>query len=143
MLKNRRLLTGLLLLGLAFALSSCGTTTLIGSSAKRVTFALVIDTRAYNGKSVIAALDQGDTTLETLSAPFASYPNTATQAWAQLTTLDAVPTGERYELAFYIDMNGDGVRDTGDLAGSQFFDVMPNATWCETKYFTSDLEPVS
>jgi len=142
MFTNRRILVAILLIGLAVAVSSCGSTGLISSSAKRVTFALVIDTRTYNGKTVIAALDQGSTTLETLSAPFASYPNTATQAWAQLTTLDAVPTGERYELDFFIDMNADGVKDSGDLYGTQFFDVMPNATWCETKTFVSEFETV-
>lgn len=142
MFTHRRVLVTILLIGVAIALSSCSMTGLVSSSAKRVTFALVIDTRTYNGKSVIAALDQGETTVETLSAPFASYPNTATQAWAQLTTLDAVPTGQRYELAFFIDMNGDGIKDSGDLTGSQFFDVMPNANWCETKYFVSDLTPV-
>lgn len=142
MLKTRRLLTGVLLTGLALALSSCATTGLIDSSAKRVTFALVIDTRAYNGKLVTADVRQGQSTLETVSAPFASYPNTASQAWAQLTTLSAIPTGQRYELDFFIDMNGDGVKDSGDLTGSQFFDVMPNATWCETKYFVSDLGTV-
>jgi hypothetical protein len=142
MFTHRRFLATILLIGVAVALSSCGTSDLISSSAKRVTFALVIDTRAYNGKSVIADLEQGSTTLETLSAPFASYPNTATQAWAQLTTLDTVPTGERYELDFFIDMNGDGVKDSGDLTGSQFFDVMPNANWCETKYFVSELSTV-
>ncbi len=140
--RNRRILIGVLLIGLALVLTSCQTSHLVSSGTKRVTFALVIDTRAYNDKIVYADLQEGNTTIETLSARFTPYPNTATQAWAQLATLDAISTGQRYFLDFFIDMNGDGVKDTGDLTGTQFFDVMPNASWCETKYFVSELATV-
>ncbi|RLE27345.1 hypothetical protein DRJ54_07875 [Candidatus Acetothermia bacterium] len=135
---------GFLLIGTLFLLSGCLGEGLVSAGRKRVTFALVLDTRAYNGKTAYADIldTPGGTLIETVSAVFASYPNTANHSWARFTTLGEIETNHRYFLDFFIDMDGDGVEDSGDLRGIQHFDVMPNATWSETKYFSQDLEPV-
>lgn len=108
---------------------------------ERVTFALVINTRIYNGKQVIASLreDVGGPTLETIQGAFVDYPNTATEAWAQMTTLEKIWTNQRYFLSFYIDMDDSGTKTAGDLEGVQHFDVTSNAVWSETKYFFEEL----
>jgi hypothetical protein len=131
----------------ALLVSSCD---LAGGSdeAKRITFALVVDTRNYDGKKVYASVStEGDDTTEgtevaTVQGVFESYPNTTANSWAKMTTLDEIDTNVRYLLDFFVDMNADGERSTGDLAGVQHFDVMPDAIWSETKYFRSDLEAV-
>ena len=116
--------------------------TLVSASKQRVTFALVIDTREFNGKAVFADVldDVGGVLIETVSAALESYPNTAGQAWARLTTLEQIDTHRRYFLDFFIDIDGSGDESSGDRAGIQHFDVMPNAVWSETKYFASELE---
>ncbi|UCF10434.1 MAG: hypothetical protein JSW65_01775 [Candidatus Bipolaricaulota bacterium] len=126
------------------ALVSCGPGGMILPQAKRVTFALVIDTRAYNGITVIARLvdSPGGAVIEELAAGLESYPNTAFHAWAKLTTLETIETGRRYFVEFALDLDGDSVRSSGDLEGTQVFDVMPNAIWSETKYFSADLFPI-
>ena len=132
----------------ALLVPACDLTDGIGAESKRVTFALVIDTRSYDGKKIYAgvATAANETSqaevITTLQGVFESYPNTATHSWAKMTTLDEIETNEGYFLDFFIDMNEDGEEATGDLAGIQHFDVMPNAIWSETKYFTSDLETV-
>ncbi len=125
-------------------LCSCQMGTLISAGKQRVTFALVIDTRTYNGEMVFADVltDVGGTLVETVSATFESYPNTTYQAWAELITLEQIDTNRRYFLDFFIDFDDSGDKTSGDLAGIQHFDVMPNAVWSETKYFASELEVV-
>jgi hypothetical protein len=112
--------------------------------SKRVTFALVLDTRTFNGITVLARLvdSPGGSIREELAAGLESYPNTAFHAWAKLTTLAAIDTGRRYFLEFVVDLDGNGVRSSGDLEGTQHFDVMPNAVWSETKYFSADLTAI-
>ena len=139
-----RMLTIFLLIGAVLFLCSCQMGNLVSASKQRVTFALVIETRAYNGKTVFADVldDPGGTLIETVSAAFESYPATANHAWAKLTTLGKVETNRRYFLDFFIDIDDNGVESSGDLAGIQHFEVMPNAVWSETKYFSGDLEAV-
>ena len=129
-------------LGGLLVLCSCQMGTLVSAGTQRVTFALVIDTRTYNGKAVVADVldDVGGVLIETVSAVLESYPNTAHQAWARLTTLEQIDTNRRYFLDFFIDIDDSGGETSGDLAGIQHFDVMPNAVWSETKYFASELE---
>jgi len=133
----------LLVVSILMAVVSCAGN-LVNASLQRITFALVIDSRAYNGVNILAdVLDdfQGNI-IESVSDPLASYPNTANHAWARLTTLGEHPTNRRYVLEFYLDLDGDGTLSSGDLAGVQHFDVMPNAVWSETKFFSDDLETV-
>ena len=108
---------------------------------ERVTFTLVLNTRTYNGKSVIAALKVKleEPAIETIEGTFQDYPNTSTQAWAQMTTLEKIWTNQRYFLVFYIDIDDSGTLTTGDLEGTQHFDVASNAVWSETKYFYEEL----
>jgi hypothetical protein len=109
----------------------------------RVTFALVISTRIYNGITVYAEVREGSQSgalLEIVEAPFEDEPNTANDAWAKMTTLGPVMTNRRYRLDFYLDMDGSSDLNTGDLVGHQEFEVTPNAVWSETKYFYEDLE---
>jgi hypothetical protein len=111
----------------------------------RVTFALVISTRIYNGKTVYAEVREGGSSgvlLEVVEAPFEDCPNTAEDAWAKMTTLEAIMTNRRYRLDFYLDMDDSGTMTSGDLSGHQEFEVTPNAVWSETKYFYEDLETV-
>ena len=66
----------------------------------------------------------------------------SSEAWARLTTLEAIDTNRRYFLDFFIDIDTSGDESSGDPAGIQHFEVMPNAVWSETKYFVSELEIV-
>lgn len=143
-MKRKRMAVLCVILVTALLLCSCQMGTLVSAGKQRVTFALVIDTREYNGETVFADVltDVGGTLVETVSATFESYPNTAHQAWAKLTTLEQIDTNRRYFLDFFIDINASGDKTSGDLAGIQHFDVMPNAVWSETKYFVSELEVV-
>jgi hypothetical protein len=112
----------------------------------RVTFALVISTRMYNGKTIYAEVREGSqsgTLLEVVEALFEDCPNTAYDAWAEMTTLAPIMTNRRYRLDFYLDMDGNTVLNSGDLIGHQEFEVTPNAIWSETKYFYEDLETVT
>ncbi len=140
---DRALSLVMLVLGALLVLTSC-TGNIAVPSSQRITFALVLDTRVYNGIPVIADVldDFGGTILEVVTDTLTSYPNTANHAWARLTTLEEHPTNRRYVLDFYLDMDGSGMRNSGDLCGVQHFDVMPNAVWSETKYFSNDLETV-
>jgi hypothetical protein len=144
MKRMRMVLVVITLISLVLGVTSCDVGQLAAASKKRITFALVIDTRAYNGKMVYAdVLDNpGGSLFTTVEAPLESYPNTVNHAWARMTTLEELDTNRRYFLEFFIDLDGNGTKTTGDLAGTQHFDVMPNATWAETKYFSADLEVV-
>lgn len=135
----------LTLVTLMLGATSCDVGRPTTAGTERVTFALVLDTRAYNGKMVYAdVLDNpGGSLFTTVEASLQSYPNTTNHAWARMKTLGELETNRRYFLEFFIDIDGDGVKTTGDLTGIQHFDVMPNATWSETKYFSADLEVVS
>ena len=143
-MKRKRMAVLCGVLATALFLCSCQMGTLISAGKQRVTFALVIDTRTYNGEMVFADVltDVGGTLVETVSAAFESYPATTHQAWAKLTTLEQIDTNRRYFLDFFIDIDASGDESSGDLAGIQHFDVMPNAVWSETKYFASELEIV-
>jgi hypothetical protein len=140
----RMVLVVLTLTSLVLGVTSCDVGQLAAASKKRITFALVIDTRAYNGKMVYAdVLDNpGGSLFTTVEASLESYLNTVNHAWARMTTLEEFETNRRYFLEFFIDLDGNGAKTTGDLTGIQHFDVMPNATWAETKYFSADLEVV-
>lgn len=83
--------------------------------------------------------DAGGALLETLSALLAQYPNAPGHSRAHLTTLENVGTNQRYHLSFYIDFDSSGNLSIGDLNGIQHFEVMPNANWSETKFYSSDL----
>ncbi len=139
-----RLLMFSLLTGAILFLCSCQMGNLVSTGKQRVTFALVIDTRVYNGKMVYADVldDPGGTLIEAITAAFESYPATENHAWTKMTTLNEIETNRRYFLDFFIDIDNDGTETSGDLTGIQHFEVMPSAVWSETKYFTSDLEPV-
>lgn len=143
-MKLKRMLVICVILGIALFLCSCQMGTLVSAGKQRVTFALVIDTRDHNGKAVFADVldDVGGALIETVSAALESYPNTAHQAWARLTTLEQIDTNRRYFLDFFIDIDDSGNESSGDLAGIQHFDIMPNAVWSETKYFASELETI-
>jgi len=143
-MRRTRMIAIVGVVGGLLVLCSCQMGTLVSAGKQRVTFALVIDTRVYNGKTVYADVldDVGGALIETVSAALESYPNTANQAWARLTTLEQIDTNRRYFLDFFIDTDDSGGESSGDLAGVQPFDVMPNAVWSETKYFASELTPV-
>ena len=143
-MKPKRMFVICVVLGTVLFLCSCQMGTLVSAGKQRVTFALVIDTRVHDGKTVFTDVltDVGGTLVETVSATFESYPNTASQAWARLTTLEQIDTNRRYFLDFFIDIDASGDESSGDLAGIQHFDVMPNAVWSETKYFASELDLV-
>jgi hypothetical protein len=132
--------------GLFLLVSGCDISDGVIPEDSRVTFALVINTRMYNGYTVYADVFVGSESgafVETVSAPLGDYPNTGNEiAWAQMTTLELIATNQRYRLNFYIDMNGGGTMDSGDLKGYQEFEVTPSAVWSETKYFAEDLETV-
>lgn len=144
MRRMRMVLVVITLTSLMLGVTSCDVGQLAAVSKKRITFALVIDTRVYNEKMVYAdVLDNpGGLLITTVEASLESYPNTANHAWARMTTLQEFETNRRYFLEFFIDLDGNGTKTTGDLTGIQHFDVMPNASWAETKYFSADLEPV-
>ena len=140
----RTLLTALILVALVLGVTSCDVGQLAAASKKRITFALVIDTRVYNGKMVYADVldDPGGSLFTTVEASLQSYPNTTNHAWARMTTLEEFETNRRYFLEFFIDIDGNGTKTSGDLTGIQHFNVMPNAGWSETKYFSADLETI-
>ena len=140
---NRAWTLALVILGAILGLSSC-TGNIAVPSSQRITFALVLDTRAHNGIVVVADVldDFGGSVLVEVSDALTSYPNTANHSWARLTTLEEYPTNQRYVLDFYLDVDGSSTRTSGDLQGIQHFDVMPNAVWSETKYYSDDLETI-
>ncbi|MBI9097909.1 MAG: hypothetical protein JEY91_05505 [Spirochaetaceae bacterium] len=113
------------------------------SESQRVTFAFVLDDDTlYVGKNVIAEVRDHDASgalLETLEAPLALYPNAPGVSWAKLTTLEEIETNHRYHLTFFIDTDASGTLTSGDLSGILTFDVMPNAVWCENKFFEEEL----
>ena len=119
-----------------------------GDEATRVTFALVTDTREYDGKKVYATVSTiGDETAEasvvaSVQGVFESYPGKPTQSLAKLTTDEEIATSERYVLDFFVDMDGNDQRTTGDLTGVQGFDVMPDETRSEAKYFRSEFQVI-
>jgi len=112
----------LLVVGTILCLRSCQLGQLVSAGKQRVIFAMVIDMRAYNGKTVFAEVltDVDGILIETVSAAFESYPNTAHQTWAKLTTLKKIDTNHHY----FIDIG-----DSGNLAVLEHFDVMLNAVW--------------
>jgi len=124
-------------------LGACEQQSLIIATDERVTFALVLEVETWNSLNVYAdyyANDTNHTLLGTLSAPLAHAVNTAHSSEAKLTTLDNIPTNAMYELRFFIDVNGNGIKDAGDMQGVQFFYVAPSAVWAEEKYFSYELE---
>ena len=123
--------------------SSCGTP--IIAEPQRITFALVIDDLTLAAKVVRADVHDHNAAgiiLETVQGSFTSIPGSATALWAEMTTLEAYPTSERYHLIFWIDMNADSARNVGDRTGYQTFDVMPNAVYSEARVFAVDLGTV-
>jgi hypothetical protein len=108
---------------------------------ERVTFALVLNTRLHNGEKVIAYLKENieEGARETIAGFLESVPNTTNQSWVKMTTLEKMWTNQGYFLDFFIDLDGDEAKSTGDLSGVQFFDVRSNAVWSEAKYFFEDL----
>ena len=123
-----------------FLLSSCGNP--IIAEPQRITFALVIDDLALNATVVRADVhdhDEDGEMLETVQGSFAAIPGSETALWAEMTTLEALPTSQRYHLIFWIDMNADSIENAGDRTGYQTFEVMPNASYSEAKVFAVDL----
>jgi hypothetical protein len=124
-------------------LSSCDNVQMITS--ERITFALVIHTRAYDTKMVYADVHDHDldgAMLETVHAALEPYTTTANDSWAKMTTNEALPNGQRYTLEFYIDMDGNATLSTNDLKGVQVFEIRAGESWTETKYFYEDLTTV-
>jgi len=141
----RKMLTCLLVLLFALLALGCDNGQLVFAKDARVTFALVLDDRSYTGKTVIAEVKENDeakSSRGTVQAVLADYPNTAFQCWAQLTVLQAIHTNIGYFLHFYVDMDGNETRSTGDREGVQFFFVPPSAIWSETKYYAAELSTV-
>lgn len=141
---------GLFLLALSALLlgsvSGCREGDLLYVEDTSPTFALVLDSRSWNGLLVYADLIENDaakTRWGRLSAPLSDCPNTAFQSWARLTVNDSIPTNMLYFLEFFIDINNNAVKDSGDLAGVQAFYLAPNAVWSETKYYAAELEALS
>ena len=123
-----------------FLLSSCGNLVIAGP--QRITFALVIDDLTLLGKVVQAAVhdhDEDGEKLDTVENPFTSIEGTGTALWAQMTTLEELPTNQRYHLDFWIDINEDGSENAGDRTGYATFEVMPDAVWSEARVFAVDL----
>jgi hypothetical protein len=133
--------------GLFLLVSGCDLSDWVIPEDSRVTFALVINTRIYNGYTVYADVYVGSESgafVETVSAPLGDFPNTGNDiAWAQMTTLELIATNQRYRLNFYIDLTEDGTMNAGDKKGYQEFEVTPSAEWSESKYFYEDLEDVT
>ena len=111
---------------------------------ERVTFALVLNTRIYDGLTIFADLKENveGGAKETIEGIFDDYPNTTIQSWAKMTTLEKIWTNQGYFLDFYIDMDGSDTKTTGDMTGVQNFDVRTNAVWSETKYYAEELTTV-
>ncbi len=131
--------------GLFLLVSGCDMSDWVIPVDNRVTFALVINSLAYNGKTVRADVYVGSESgafVETVAGALADAPGTANAARAEMTTLEEIATNQRYRLNFYIDMDDDATMDTDDLKGYQEFEVTPSAVWSETKYFAEDLELV-
>lgn len=140
----------LCLVFIAFSLLMTGCGNFVMPTKERVTFALVIydktATPVYEGKKIYAdvrtdAPPDGEL-IEEISGIFEAYPNTTHDYWAKMTTLDKIWTNQRYYLWFWIDMDGDGEKNTGDWEGVQHFNVASGHTWTETKYFVENLDPV-
>ena len=132
--------TLVLVLLAVFLSSSCDS--LVIPAPQRITFALVIDDLTLDGKVVRADVhdnDEDGAMLETVQDSFTSMPGTGTALWARMTTLEDLPTNQRYHLDFWIDINDDGLENAGDQIGIQTFEVMPNAVWSEAKAFAVDL----
>lgn len=134
---------------LSLSFMACDQYSLIWAEPKDVTFALVLDTRAYDGLAVRALVKSSinddpalDVVAGTASDIIGPCPNTSNQSWARLLCGEKLITNARYFLDFYIDVDASYTRSSGDLEGRQHFEVGPNATWSETKYFTMDLEAV-
>jgi hypothetical protein len=143
---KKHIATAALAVCLVLPFAACDMSNWVIPEETRVTFALVISTRIYNRKTVYAEVREGSqsgTLLEVVEAPFEDCPNTAADAWAKMTTLAPIMTNRRYRLDFYLDMDGNTVLNAGDLVGHQEFEVTPNASWSETKYFYEDLETVT
>lgn len=136
-----RYASGFVLVLLAvFLLSSCEN--LILSGSERITFALVIDDLALDTMVVHANVhdhDEDGEMLETIEASFNTEPVSGTVVWAEMTTLEAYPTSQRYHLIFWIDMNTNSIEDTGDRTSYAVFEVMPNASYSEARVFAVDL----
>ncbi len=139
-----RILAFLTVSAVLLLLSSCDTFQQI--TQERLTFALVIHTRAYDTKTVYA--DVHDHNLdgamrETVHAALEAYPNTTSDSWAKMTTNEVLPNGQRYTLEFYIDLDGSATLSAGDLQGVQVFEIRAGESWAETKYFFEDLTTAS
>ncbi len=123
-----------------FLLSSCGNP--IIAEPQRITFALVIDDLTLDAMVVRADVhdhDENGAKLDTVQGSFGSISGSGTALWAEMTTLEALPTSQRYHLIFWIDMDADSTKNVGDRTGYGTFDVMPNASYSEARVFAADL----
>jgi hypothetical protein len=127
-------------------MTGCGN--FVMPTKERVTFALVIydEFAVYDGMKIYAdvrtdAPPNGEH-IEEINGIFKKYENTTHDYWAQMTTLDKIWTNQRYYLWFWIDMNDNALKDSGDKEGVQHFNVASGHTWTETKYFVENLDTV-
>ena len=130
----------------ALALISCKND-LVEATKQRVTFDVVFEPQTRIGKTVYADIIEntgtgGGTTIETVSGTIKDLPN-STHSDVELTTTQEVPTNVGYFIDFYIDMNGNGSKDTGDLEGEVYAEVRAGFDWIEVHCFESDLSTVS
>ena len=134
------LVAGLSVLLLVVLLGSCSNLVIAGN--ERVTFALVIDDTGLEGETVIARMHDHDATgamVEEVTAAFQLVAGSGTTVTASMTTLEEIPTGQRYHAEFFIDMDANGDESVGDQTGVATFEVMPNAVHSSFNFFEADL----
>jgi hypothetical protein len=122
--------------------ASCENPDLIVAEPKRITFTLIIDDMSLVGKQVTADVHDHNiqgAILETIHGTFQPITGSGTAPYGEMTTLGEHSTNHHYFLGFWIDMDGDQLRDAGDLESYADFDVMPNASYSEAKVFRVDL----
>jgi hypothetical protein len=121
---------------------SCENPNVVIAEPRRITFALIIDDMGLVGKQVTAAVHDHNiqgAILETVKGTFQPIAGSGTAPYAEMTTLEERATNYHYFLEFWIDVDGDQLRDAGDLESYADFDVMPSASYSEAKVFRVDL----
>jgi hypothetical protein len=109
---------------------------------QRITFALVLDDPGMVGETVIAQMHNHDANgemVEEVSAVFEFVAGSATTVTASMTTLEELPTGQRYHAEFFIDMDDNDVESIGDFTGVATFEVMPDAVHSSFNFYSVDL----
>ena len=115
---------------------------LVNATKERVTFDIVFEPQTRIGIIVYADIIEitggSGTYIERVSGTIKPFPN-STHSDVQLTTIQKVDTNVGYFIELYIDMNGNGSRDTNDLSSRPYAEVRPGFSWTEVHCFETDL----